>query len=1227
MSEPCHRGCTCGCCEGVEALTPLSTVNRPGLDAIAYRVGTHSAFFATMRARLSGQDHPELSGLTTRAADDVSIALLDAWATVADVLTFYQERIANEGYLRTATERRSVLELARLVGYELRPGVAASTHLAFTLEERPKQLFSPVKEASRTATVDEPEVVIPAGTRAQSVPGPGELPQPFETSEDLTARAAWNNLQVRLTQPQQPQEVIDAGEIYFKGIATNLKPNDPLLIRTATEKDPKLYRVLTVEPDATAGRTKVTFEDWIPLAADQEDSPAAPIRPVPLADALADIARRFRQRADSEVGESATVPQVFAQLDSLLSPTSSETELRRAVEEVLPKLQKRLEALSDSSTRVKPWLTDLRQEVDAALRAAAAGSAEPATPEISVGEAKPLASFSLTDAVLADLAKPPAKRLASAQHLAREVGKVLASTSDTSAQLVLAAHPGLGQAALYKALANLPLAPQPTLEFWALRTRAAVFGHNAPLELVRRPQDGVILGSREWDLNRALTVAGGEFRFGIQVGVGQRVNDLFSAGQKAQISVRLDGVTEKRELDFSTSPSTSIVVPDSDTVDVTIQLRPFPKIVFSCPQRALTVTLSLVTVDQVPSWQATTEGADPDTLEINFPQPGNETVEQVVIRGNSQRAIGVEQAGVVFLDNSYPQILPETWIALERPTDLDDSPLLIRKAERVSEGSRAAYGLTGKSTRVALGKRWLDLDKDKFEVIRGTAVYAQSEPLELAEMPMKADVCLDELELAALYDGLEPGRWLIVSGERTDVTVLSDTQKVPQRVPGITAAELVMVAEVRQEAQTIPPAQGSAAEVTNETFTPGPRPGERTHTTLVLGEPLAYRYRRDTVKVWGNVAPANHGETRAEVLGSGRASEPWQRFTQKQKPLTHISARTPSGIDSTLQVRVNDVLWHPRESLFGLEPTDHVYTMRRDDEGHTTVLFGDGKRGARVPTGAENVRAVYRVGIGKPGNLDAERITQLVTRPLSVKDVSNPLPATGGADPESRDQAKRNAPLAVMALSRLISVQDYADFARTFAGIGRASATRLSDGRSQLVHVTIAGEDDVPVAETSELFGNLLDALRRFGDPHLRVQLARRDLILLVVSAGVRLHPDYLWEKVAPKIRAALLDALGFPRRDLAQDALASEAVRAMQSVQGVDYVDLDIFEQVGEAAEQVATRIARLQRGSPVLELKPRIPVRPARIDTNTREILPAQLAYLSPALPELIVLKELKS
>src|SRR4051794_30849350 len=180
-------GCTtetCGCCEGIQILTPQSTVNRPGLSVLNYRVGTHGAFLETMKARLTTmtvdalaadgitlETFTPLLGLTTRDTGDFSIALLDGWATVADVLTFYQERIANEGYLRTAAERRSILELARLVGYTLRPGVAATVYLAYTIDE------------DRSVTPPKPVITtIPVGSRSQSVPGPGELPQSFETS-------------------------------------------------------------------------------------------------------------------------------------------------------------------------------------------------------------------------------------------------------------------------------------------------------------------------------------------------------------------------------------------------------------------------------------------------------------------------------------------------------------------------------------------------------------------------------------------------------------------------------------------------------------------------------------------------------------------------------------------------------------------------------------------------------------------------------------------------------------------------------------------------------------------------------------------------------------------------------------------------------------------------------------------------------------------------------------
>ncbi len=81
------------------------------------------------------------------------------------------------------------------------------------------------------------------------------------------------------------------------------------------------------------------------------------------------------------------------------------------------------------------------------------------------------------------------------------------------------------------------------------------------------------------------------------------------------------------------------------------------------------------------------------------------------------------------------------------------------------------------------------------------------------------------------------------------------------------------------------------------------------------------------------------------------------------------------------------------------------------DDGKTVVIFGDGTTGSRLPTGAENVRATYRKGIGTGGLVKANQISQLLTRPLGVKSAVNPSTAKDAADAETLDEARNNATL------------------------------------------------------------------------------------------------------------------------------------------------------------------------------------------------------------------------
>ena len=504
--------------------------------------------------------------------------------------------------------------------------------------------------------------------------------------------------------------------------------------------------------------------------------------------------------------------------------------------------------------------------------------------------------------------------------------------------------------------------------------------------------------------------------------------------------------------------------------------------------------------------------------------------------------------------------------------------------------------------------------------IRTTIVYAQSEELQLAEEPIEDPVCgarTKPIELDGFYDGLEAGRWVLVSGERD----IPDTS-------GVRFSELAMLGAVAQDTQERPVPNRDDDDDDDGT---APLPGDRTHTFIKLAEKLQYCFKRDTVTIYGNVVKATHGETRKEVLGSGDGAKALQSFTLKQPPLTFVSASTPSGVDSTLKVLVNDIEWRETDSLAGLSSTDRNFITKTDDESKTTVIFGNGKEGARPPTGIENIKSEYRNGIGKPGNVKAGQISLLVTRPLGVKEVINPLRASGGADKEDRDQARKNAPLAVKALDRLVSVQDYADFARTFAGIGKARAEELSDGRRQLVHVTIAGADDIPIDETSDLFQNLRRALLDFGDPFQPIQLAVRELMLLVLSARVRILPDYQWEPVVTQLRAALLAAFSFERRELGQDVLLSEVISVMQTVQGVAYVDVDVLGGVPEKMVEAGERrlltpdeiSAEVQKLVGKERPEPRLTVNLAAREEGT--IRPAQLAFLTPDVPATLILNQI--
>ncbi|SFH98593.1 hypothetical protein [Bradyrhizobium sp. cf659] len=1048
MTEPCD------CFTTAAAQVPRSTVNRPGLSALSHRIGTYPTFVEAMKAKLS---HFDLSGLKTREPGDPAIALLDAWAMVADVLTFYQERIANEGFLRTAVERRSVLELATLVGTALRPGVSASVSVAYTLDQ------------NSAAT-------IPVGSRVQSLPVQDQLPQMFEVSDNLAARAAWNNLAPRLTRPQ----ILDAKgpTIYAAGLSTNLKSNDPLLVIAS---DPVVRTIAAVEPEPPQARTKITLFGSDP-------------------------------------------PQ----------------------------------QLNASNVEV------------------------------------PASRITNFVALLQPLAKLPAASPADPLEIARRLPLAFAPDSGTVPLMVRLLKPE-ARTQFFDAVRHATVAPPPGGAVHAFRVKAAPFGHNAPLKPVT-DEDGIAIGTEEWPLSHAVSISvviSRKTRRARDLGAVVDMETLFSDARKS-VLVQIARGSEKASQSFDLPNDTSSFRVGRWGVVATFENRTFTlkfdDFAWSC-EIGLAEEATVLTVNtngrtfEMPIGHAAENAAGGERLRVS-------TMHGLAI--DRVAPLAPEPPNVIDLDAAYDQIAPESWVVIDFA---GTRPAVIAQVEEVHKVSVARYGITGRVTRLRLTKPWLGPTDLMLSAVRPVSVLAQSEQLELAETPIEEKIFGDTVELADFYGDLPVGRRLIVEGERTDIEATS----------GIKGAELVTVAGV----DVLPP-DGDPASY----------PGERVHSRLKFATPLGYAYKRDTVVIHGNVASVTHGETKREVLGSGDASRATQRFTLKQGPVTHLAASTPSGTKSTLEVQVNGVPWTQVDSFTDAGPSDRCYVTQTDEADKTTIIFGDGVNGMRLPTGQENVTASYRIGLGSEGNVSTGAISQLATRPFGVKAVVSPLATSGGVDRDVIDQGKANIPRASVAMDRLVSVEDYAGFASLFGGVGKVAAIAVP-GRRPLVYLTVAGPTWQENKRVTQ-YDNLRQALALAGDPNIFFRIDTCELMLLIVAARVTMRSDCVWANVEPNIRAALIDRFGYEWRQLGQSIALSEVAAAIQGVPGVAAVNVVTFDSVSasdvDLDSSLRRKLASLGVGPPPSSIE----VRPVRIDPVTLKPLPAQLAFLSAELSVTLMLSE---
>ncbi|HYP21214.1 MAG TPA: putative baseplate assembly protein, partial [Chloroflexia bacterium] len=471
----------------------------------------------------------------------------------------------------------------------------------------------------------------------------------------------------------------------------------------------------------------------------------------------------------------------------------------------------------------------------------------------------------------------------------------------------------------------------------------------------------------------------------------------------------------------------------------------------------------------------------------------------------------------VYLERAVQGLVGNSWAVFELPT----AQYTVYQVSEVNETSLAAFSVSGKASGLLLKNAdGTALTRTNTLTVRKTGAHVQSERMTLVDVPIQEAIAAgaNGLALDRLVLGLQVGQELILSGERADL-------------PGVAVSETVILSGIIHD---------------------------KGYTTLYFLSPLQNSYTRSTVLLTANLARATHGETTREALGNGDGSQPNQRFVLKKPPLTYVSAPTPSGGKSTLEVRVDGVLWQQVSSLYGLGPRSQNYIVRIGDDGKATVIFGDGQRGARLPTGQENVIATYRTGTGPDGEVSAGSLTLLQTRPLGIRGVTNPLPASGAEVPEKLATARTNAPLTVLTLDRIVSLQDFEDFARAFAGIGKAQAAILWNGQRAVVQITVATASGATVDPTSDLSKNLRKAIDDARDQLQQVDIAGFRPRTFSLDAGVLVDSRYVAADVIAQVAAALLATFSFEARNFSQPVTSSEVIAAIQTVPGVIAVDLN---------------------------------------------------------------------
>lgn len=296
--------------------------------------------------------------------------------------------------------------------------------------------------------------------------------------------------------------------------------------------------------------------------------------------------------------------------------------------------------------------------------------------------------------------------------------------------------------------------------------------------------------------------------------------------------------------------------------------------------------------------------------------------------------------------------------------------------------------------------------------------------------------------------------------------------------------------------------------------------------------------------------------------------------TQSQ---SYTLAQSPVLLD-TVRVFIDDgtggTEWTRVDNFLLTESSDLIFTAVTDDQGVTRVTFGDGTNGA-IPATGLRIAGAYRTGGGSYGNVPQSSIVDL-SEAIPGVTITGSSAMSGGADEESIDQIRTNAPRVFRAQGRAVSQTDYADLALAVAGVADARAVVRS---ASAVTVFIVGPNNVlPSEQQRDAVAQYVQARSLSG---VVVNVVNGTLIAVNIGSStlpvlLQVQARYRRDTVKLAVQQAIQQVFTPPQTTFGARISISRLYRAIQDVPGVDWAVIQMMARSDIAQSGTADVICR---------------------------------------------------